>query len=112
MESRLLRWIACSDLALLHDRFIEAEALAREFHLRLLVADHRGQGALVRGGSGAGEHLHHFDGFMVHRDVPPVTSSQQFLDDLSTHLRITTGFTISFNVKEHFSFTETHRLVP
>ena len=62
----------------------------------------------------------HFDGSMVHRDVPPVTSSQQFLDDLAAHLRITTGFTIPFNLKEHFSFTEllvrtaqqTQRLVP
>ena len=25
MEPRLLRWIACSDLGLLHDRFIEAK---------------------------------------------------------------------------------------
>ena len=57
---------------------------------------------------------------MVHKDVPPVTSSQQFLDDLATHLRITTGFTIPFDLKEHFSFTQllvrtaqqTHRLVP
>ena len=62
----------------------------------------------------------HFDGFMVHRDVPPMTSSQQFLDDLATHLRTTTGFTIPFELKEHFSFTQllvriaqqTHRLVP
>ena len=62
----------------------------------------------------------HLDGFMVHRNVPPVTSSQQFLDDLATHLRITTGFTIPFDLKEHFSFTQllvrtaeqTHQLVP
>ena len=46
----------------------------------------------------------HFDGFMVHRDVPPVTSSRQFLDDLATHLRITTGFTTPFDLKKHFSF--------
>ena len=43
---------------------------------------------------------------MVHRDVPPVTSSQQFLDDLATHLRITKGFNILFDLKEHFSFTQ------
>ena len=43
---------------------------------------------------------------MVHRDVPPVTSSQQFLDDLATHLRITTGFTTPFDLNEHFSFTQ------
>ena len=48
----------------------------------------------------------HFDGFMVHKDVPPVTSSQQFLDDLATHLRITTGFSVPFDLKEHFSFTQ------
>ena len=61
----------------------------------------------------------HLDGFVVHRDVPPVTSSQQFLDDLATHLRITTVFTVPFDLKEHFSFTQllvraaqqTHRLV-
>ena len=57
---------------------------------------------------------------MVHKDVPPVTTSQQFLDDLATHLRITTRFTIPFDLKEHVSFTQllvrtaeqTHRLVP
>ena len=61
-----------------------------------------------------------FDGFMVHSDVPPVTSSQQFIDDLATHLRITTGFTIPFDLTEHFSFTQllvrtaqqTRQLVP
>ena len=57
---------------------------------------------------------------MVHRDVPPVTSSQQFMDDLATHLRITAGFTIPFDSKEHFSFAQllvrtaqqTHQFVP
>ena len=42
------------------------------------------------------------DSFMVHRDVPPVTSSQQFIDELATHLRIATGFTTPFDLKEHF----------
>ena len=41
--------------------------------------------------------------------LPPVTSSQQFLDELATHLRITTGFAVPFDLKEHFSFT---RLLP
>ena len=49
-----------------------------------------------------------------------MTSSQQFLDDLATHLRISTGFTIPLNLTEHFSFTQllvrtahqTHQLVP
>ena len=49
-----------------------------------------------------------------------MTSSQQFLENLATHLRITTGFTIHFDLKEHFSFTQllvrtaqqTHRLAP
>ena len=49
-----------------------------------------------------------------------MTSSQQFLDNLATHLRITTGFTIPFDLKEHFSFTQllvrtaqqTHQFVP
>ena len=40
--------------------------------------------------------------FMVHKG----RSSQQFLDDLATHLGITTGFTIPFGSKEHFSFTQ------
>ena len=47
-----------------------------------------------------------------------MTSSQQFLDNLAT--RTTTGFTIPFDLKEHFSFTQllvrtaqqTHPLVP
>ena len=51
-----------------------------------------------------------------HRDVPPVTSSQKFLNDLATHLHIT----IPFDLKEHFSFTQllvrtaqqTHQSVP
>ena len=72
-------------------------------------------------GASTSSHLScHFDGFVVHRDVPSVTSSQQFLDNLARHLRITTLFTIPFDMKEHFSFTqllvraaqETHRLVP
>ena len=99
-------------------------ALAREFHLRpwwqtiedrvLLCVEEVARAS-------TSSHLScHFDGFMVHRDVPPVTSSQQFLDDLAMHLRITTGFTIPFDLNEHFSFTQllvrtaqqTHRLVP
>ena len=60
----------------------------------------------------------HFAGFMVHRDVPPVTSSRQFLDYLA-NLWITIGFAIPFDLKEHFSFTQllvraaqqTHQLV-
>ena len=40
-ESRLLRWIACFDVGLLHDRFIEAKKPWPEnLHLRPLVADH------------------------------------------------------------------------
>ena len=58
VESRLLRWTACSDFRLLHALVHRGQnALVQEFHLRLLVADHRGQGILVRGGSGAGEYL-------------------------------------------------------
>ena len=42
------------------------------------------------------------------------------LDDLATHLRITMGFTVPFDLKDRFSFTQllvrtaqqTHRLVP
>ena len=55
MDSRLLRWIACSNSGLPHDRLIGA--LDREFHLRRFVADHRGQGTLVRGGGHADKHL-------------------------------------------------------
>ena len=125
MESRLLRWIACSDLGLLHDRFIEAKKpwpenstfacwwQAIEDRELLCVEE------VARASTSS--HLScHFDGFMVHRDVPPVTSSQQFLDDLATHLRITTGFRISFDLKKHVSFTQllvrtaqqTRRLAP
>ena len=56
------------------------EALTREFHLRLLVLLCVEEVARASTSS----HLScHFDGFMVHRDVPPVTSSQQFIDDLA-----------------------------
>ena len=34
-----------------------------------------------------------------------MTSSQQILDDLATHLRITTGVTIPVNLKGHFSLS-------
>ena len=82
------------------------EALAREFHLRLLVLLCVEE---VARASTSSHLLCQFGAFMVHRDVPPVTSSQQFLGDLATHLRITMGFTIHFDLKEHFS---THLLVP
>ena len=59
VEPWLVGWVACSDFHLLHDRFIEARKPCPEnsFHLRLLVAIHRGQGTLVRGGRGAGEYV-------------------------------------------------------
>ena len=47
----------------------------------------------------------HFGGCMVRGDVPLVTSSQQFLDDLA-HVRITMEGTISVDLKKHFSFTQ------
>ena len=76
----------------------------------------------MRGGGRAGKHLQ-----------PPLVpcrrlhgaqgrSAGDFLTavDLATNLRITTGFTVPFDLKEHFSFTQllvrtaqqTHRLVP
>ena len=124
MESRLLRWIACSDFGLLHDRFIEEKPWHENSTFAywwqttedrvLLWAEEVARAS-------TSSHLScHFDGFMVHRDVPPVSSSQQFLDDLATHLRVTTGFTVPFNLMERISFAEllvrtaqqTHRLAP
>ena len=99
------------------------EALAREFHLRRWQTTEDRVLLCVEEVARASTSSHlswHFDGFMVHRDVPPVTSSQQFLDDLARHLRITKGFTISVDLKKHFSFRQllvrtaqqTHRVVP
>ena len=87
MESRLLRWIACSDFGLLHDRFIETKkpwpansTFARWWQTTedrvLLCAEE------VAPASTSSHLSCHFDGFMVHRDVPRVTSSQH-LDDLA-----------------------------
>ena len=58
MEPWLVGWVVCSDFNLLHDHFIEARKPCPEnsFHLRLLVAVHRGL-VLLRGGSGAGEYV-------------------------------------------------------
>ena len=111
MESRLLRWIACSDFGLFHDWFIESKKPWPEnstfacwwqtIEDRVLLCVEE----VARASTSS--HLScHFDGFMVHRDVPPVTSSQQFLDDLARHLRTTTSFTIPFDLKKHFSFTQ------
>ena len=109
VESRLLRWIACSDFGLLPDRFIEAKKpwpknstfaywwQTIEDRVLLCVEE------VARASTSS--HLScHFGGFMVHRDAP-VTSPQQFLDDLATHLRITTLSTTPFDFKEHLSFT-------
>ena len=120
-----MRWIACSDFGLLHDRFIEAKKYWPEnptfAHQWQTIEDTALLSVEEVARASTSSHLScHFDGFMVHRDVPLVTSSQQFLDDLATHLRITTGFTIPFDLKKHFSFTQllvrtaqhTYRLVP
>ena len=71
MESRLLRWVACSDYGLLHDRFIEARKPTFTCWWQTVE-----------------------DRVLLCADVPTVTSSQQFLDDLATHLRITTGLAL------------------
>ena len=124
MESRLLRSTACSDFGLLDDRFIEVKKSwpenstfacwwqTIEDRVPLCVEE-------VARASTSSNLSCHFDGFVVHRDVPKVTSSQQFVDDLATHLRIATGFTIPFDLKKDFSFTQllvrsaqqTHQLV-
>ena len=117
--------VACSDFGLLHDRFIEAKkpwpensTLAcwwQPIDDRVLLCVEE-----VARASTSSHFSCHFDGFMVLRDVPPVTSSQQFLHNLATHLWITTGSPSLSILKEHFSFTQllvrtaqqTHRLVP
>ena len=58
MESRLLRWIACSDFGLLHDRFIEARKSWPEnstfAHRWQTIKD---RVTLMRGGGRVGKHL-------------------------------------------------------
>ena len=78
MESRMLRWIACSDFGLLHDRLIEAKPEnSTSAHLwqttedRVLLCVEE-----VARASTSSDLSCHFDGFMVHRDVPPVTFSE------------------------------------
>ena len=120
-----MRRIACSNFHLLHHRVIEAKnPWPENSTFACWWQTIEGQGTLVRGGGRAGKHLQ-----------PPLVpfrllhgaqgrSAGDFLTtvprDLATHLRITTGFTIPFDLKEHFSFTQllvrtaqqTHRLVP
>ena len=111
MESRLLRWIACSDFGLLHDWFIEAKKPWTDHstfaHKWQTIEDRELLCVEEVARASTSSHLScHFDGFMVHKDIPPVTSSKQFLHGLATHLRITTGLTIPFDLKEQFSFTQ------
>ena len=100
MESRLLRWIACSDLSLLPDRFIEAKKPCPEKSTFaywwqtiedrvLLCVEEVARASTSRAISTASWCI----------DVPPVTSSQQFLNDPATHLRITTVFTTPFRLE-------------
>ena len=90
MESRLLRWIACSDFGLLHDRLIEAKKPWPEnstfaywwqtIDIRVLLCVEE----VAR--ASTSNHLScHFDGFMVHKDVPPVTSSHAPADHHGVH---------------------------
>ena len=82
-DSRLLRWIACSGSRLRrHDRFIEAtkpwpenSTFAQWWQTMVLLCVEE----MARASTSS--HLSfHFDGFMVHSDVP-VTFAQQFTDD-------------------------------
>ena len=77
MESRLLRWIACSDFGSssprscrrIHSTFAYRWQTIED-NVLLCVEE------VARASTSS--HLScHFDGFMVHRDVRPVTSSQQ-----------------------------------
>ena len=83
-ESRLLRRIACSAFW-----FIEAKKPWPEnptSAFRWQSVDDRALLCVEEvARAGISSHLScHFDGFMVHRDVPPVTSSHQFLLYLAT----------------------------
>ena len=88
MESRLSRWIACSSFDLLHDPFIEAKKpwpVNSTFAYWWQTIEDRVL-LCVEEVARTSSHLSfRFGGFMVHRDVPLVTYSQQFLDDPATH---------------------------
>ena len=125
MESRLLRWIACSKFGLLPDRFIEAKKPWPEnptFAYWWQTIEDRSSCAWRRSRAQTPPATSRAisTASWCTRAVPPVTSSWQFLDDLATHLRTTTGFTTPFDLKEHFSSTkllvrtaqQTHWLVP
>ena len=88
--SRLLRWVASSDLHLFHDKIIEAKKLWPEnstlacwwqtIEDRVLLCVEE------VAWTSTSTHLSlHFEGFMVHRDVPPVTSTRKFIRNLACY---------------------------
>ena len=111
MESRLLRWVACSDFLVLHKQFIDENRgwpenstfaywwQTLEDRVLRCVED-------VVFASTSNHLSLHFDGFMVHRDNQLECTTADFLNLLDQRLMETTGFIIPFVVKEHFSFTQ------
>ena len=111
LESRLLRWVACSDFLVLHKQFIDENRSwpenstsaywwqTLEDRVLRCVED-------VVFASTSSHLSLHFDGFMVHRDNQLECTTAEFLNLLDQRLMETTGFIIPFVVKEHFSFTQ------
>ena len=109
MESRLLRWIACSDFVDLHTQFIDESKAWPENSTFAYWWQTLEDWVLcciqVRASTTSHVSLH-FDGFMVDRNLQPDCSTPDFLDRLAHRLLDVTGFTIPFVVKEHRTFMQ------
>ena len=110
-ESRLLRWVACSDFLDLHKQFIEEARNWPEnstFAYWWQTLEDRVLRCIEDKilASTTSHCSLHFDGFMVHRNVTPVCSLDEFRCHLEQTLENASGFRILFALKEHHSFAQ------
>ena len=103
-ESRLLRWVACSDFVDLHRQFMEE---GRNWPENSTFANwwQTLEDRVLRCVEGiilASTTSHcslHFHGFMVHRNVQPECTTTDFVHQLEQRLEEATGFRIPFCCK-------------
>ena len=90
MESRLRRWVTCSDFVDLHAQFVEDNNALAEDEARA---------------STSSQLLLHFTALVVRRNLQPECCPADSLHRLAQRLFDVARFTITFAVKEHTSFT-------
>ena len=109
-ESRLLRWVACSDLSALHDQFLAdtsrrwAENSGFAYWWQtvedsvLAVMQEAARCATC-------SHLSlHFDGFAIVRDKKPVPTQEEFKSCMEQRVFVKTRVRITLTVKRPISF--------